>query len=218
MAPTATIAKITCDCADPVALAQSAATRIKGTPEMAITTDTSPRIVVPLDGSALAETALPLAAKVAADRKTQVILLRVIAPPSQVPSELAADLGPLVDLAERRAAEALRTYASSFPGRLVVPVVLVGAHPAAAIIEWLRDHPVDAVIMATHGRRPLWRWLVGSVSETVRRNGLAPVIVVSPRRRQPRADAGVQGGRPGQGEPLPGEWPGTPLLSGASDK
>ncbi len=62
-------------------------------------------------------------------------------------------------------------------------MVLVGSRPAEEIIGWLRGHPVSFVVMATPEKGSL-RWLfTTSLSEAVRRSGLAPVISVSDGRR-----------------------------------
>ena len=108
------------------------------------------RILVPLDGSELSEHAVPVAARLARALGARVILLRVVPPPRVSVPETAGDLPPLVDLEERQAD------------------------------EYLRAHPVDYVVMATHGHGGLRHLITGSVTEAVLRSGLAPVIAVRP--------------------------------------
>ncbi|MER3421776.1 MAG: hypothetical protein C4290_15160 [Chloroflexota bacterium] len=130
------------------------------------------RILVPLDGSALSEHAVPVAARLARALEAAVILLRVVPPPKEPVPPTAGDLPPLVDLEERQE--------PAFAGRPVERVVLVGLHPAEEIITWMRAHPVDFVVMATHGHGGLRHLVTGSVTEAVLRSGLAPVIAVRP--------------------------------------
>ncbi len=138
------------------------------------------RILVPLDGSELSEHAVPVAARLARALEAQVILLRVVPPPREPVPPTAGDLPPLVDLEERQADEYLRAHEAAFAGRPVERVVLVGLHPAEEIIAWIRAHPVDYVVMATHGHGGLRHIITGSVTEAVLRSGLAPVIAVRP--------------------------------------
>lgn len=138
------------------------------------------RILVPLDGSELSEHAVPVAARLARALGAEVILLRVVPPPRATLPETAGDLPPLVDLEERQADEYLRGHEPAFAGTPVERVVLVGPHPAEEIIAWMRTHPVDYVVMATHGHGGLRHLVTGSVTEAVLRSGLAPVIAVRP--------------------------------------
>jgi nucleotide-binding universal stress UspA family protein len=141
----------------------------------------SPRILVTLDGSELAQAALPVAADLAAALQAEVVLLRVVPPVESRPTG-TWDLPAVVDLEERRAYEELyRLAAASFAGRETSAVVLVSAHPAEEIIAWARVHPVDFIVMATHGHGGLRHLVAGSVTEAVVRSGLAPVIAVRPR-------------------------------------
>ena len=77
----------------------------------------------------------------------------------------------------------MRTYEPAFPGQSVARVVLVGSRPAKEIVGWLRDHPVSFVLMATPDTGSLRQLITGSLSEAVRRSGLAPVISIGERPR-----------------------------------
>jgi nucleotide-binding universal stress UspA family protein len=140
----------------------------------------SPKLLVPLDGSELAAAALPVAAEMAAGLGAEVTLLRVV-PPIEGRQHGDWDLPSVVDLEERRAYEDLaRQAAATFPSRETRAVVLVGTHPADEILSWIRMHPVDFIVMATHGHSGLRHLVAGSVTEAVIRSGVAPVIVVRP--------------------------------------
>jgi nucleotide-binding universal stress UspA family protein len=141
----------------------------------------APRVLVTLDGSALAEAALPLAATLSRALGAEVILLQVVPPPPapSLPSD-TFDRPAQVELAKQQADAALRAHEQSFPGLRVTRVVLAGTHPAARIIDWVQEHPVAFVVMATHGHGGLRHLVTGSVTEAVVRHCLAPVIVVRP--------------------------------------
>ncbi len=147
------------------------------------TIETTSRILVTLDGSAQDTAAIAEAAKLAAGLTAQIILLRVVRPLRAGRFDTPGDLLPWMDRAERQADTELRTYEAAFPGLPVTRVVLVGSHPSKEIIGWLRGHPVSFVVMATRGESRLRRLIAGSLSEAVRRSGLAPVISLSERRR-----------------------------------
>jgi nucleotide-binding universal stress UspA family protein len=134
------------------------------------------RVLVPVGDPALTGAATPAAAKLASDLRAEVILLRVVPPPS-ARTPRGADLLPPVDRAERLADAELRRYETAFDGLSVHRVVLVG-EPAAEIIAWLRRRPVDLVVMASRARSRLRRVFRRSVAEAVQRSGLAPVVLV----------------------------------------
>jgi len=51
-------------------------------------------------------------------------------------------------------------------------------HVAAAIVEDAASWPADLLVLGTHGRRGIERWLLGSVAEGVARRSTAPVLLV----------------------------------------
>lgn len=52
--------------------------------------------------------------------------------------------------------------------------------PADQILSYVREHPVDRIVMGTHSPGPIGKLLVGSVAESVLRNSPVPVFVVGP--------------------------------------
>jgi nucleotide-binding universal stress UspA family protein len=75
-----------------------------------------------------------------------------------------------------------------------VETAVVDGDPGDAIIEYAEDEPVDAVVMGTHGRRGLRRFLAGSVTEHVVRLSPVPVFTV----RRPDEDAADEGAEAGE--------------------
>jgi nucleotide-binding universal stress UspA family protein len=150
------------------------------------------RILVPLDGSALAEHALPHAEQVLAPGG-ELVLFRVVAPlepdeaiPLSAEIEFAATHGgeALTRHAHeaatrpRAAAEAYLTGVAARVGRNDIAVTArVGeGHPAERIVEAARG--MDLVVMSTHGRTGLAHFLLGSTAERVVRHATVPVMVV----------------------------------------
>ena len=140
------------------------------------------RILVPLDGSALARQALPFAAELAASTHAELILLTVNAPPlgealeegSSYPrsSELLATLRDRVLGELGGLADELRQQQVS-----VTPVAVEG-FPAEAIIDVAARRQVDLIVMATHGYSGLRRWALGSVADKVLHAATTPLLLV----------------------------------------
>jgi len=139
-------------------------------------------ILVPLDGSPLAEEALASALLLSEAFPAKIHLLRVVEPPAYplygdgyayIPYDEEADLSEARRYIEDRAAT-LRGR-----GLDVSATVLVGT--AGRTIEaYARDETVDVIAMATHGLSGVGRLVLGSVATDVLRRGIAPVLLVRP--------------------------------------
>jgi nucleotide-binding universal stress UspA family protein len=154
------------------------------------------RMLVPLDGSELAETILPFAERIAGPLDTEVLLLSVVEPISVVTGLASAGVvGP--DALYLRQVE-MKKYLAEVAARLeakgvrVRTVLGLGA-PAAEILEVARAEHADLIAMATHGRSGLGRVAFGSVAETVLRSAPVPVLMI---RMTARADAPLKASAP----------------------
>jgi nucleotide-binding universal stress UspA family protein len=127
------------------------------------------KIVVPLDGSAQANVALPLARTFAQATGAAVTLLRV-----KSDHESRAE----VTSALNRIGEA---FASA--GVEVHSIVREG-DPADEILAEVKEQHADLVIMRTHGRSGLGRAVVGSVTERVLKAGIVPLVLLRPGGRR----------------------------------
>ncbi len=144
------------------------------------------RILVTLDGSELAEKALPYAQQMVAP-KGQVILLSVVDVPdfplySVYPMPVATnapDYQTIVDGMTAGTIEYMDKIADSLrmSGLSVKSIVKVG-NPVTTILETIEENSIDAVVMTTHGRSGISRWLFGSVTQKVLQAMPCPVIVV----------------------------------------
>jgi nucleotide-binding universal stress UspA family protein len=144
------------------------------------------RILVPLDGSELAESILPVIERLADGAVAETILLRVVEPPSA--GEAFAAAGVLLpDTLLERQLEA-KAYLEDVRHRLrdtgivARADVRTGAAPEE-ISAAATAHRVDLIAIATHGRGGLGRLLFGSVAEAVLRAAPVPVLMIrSPAR------------------------------------
>jgi nucleotide-binding universal stress UspA family protein len=152
------------------------------------------RMLVPLDGSLSAEAILPFAEQVAGPLDAEVVLFRVVEPPS--PIELVASAGVVSpDTFTLRDIDAKR-YLSEIARRLskkgirVRTRVMVGS-AAEEILGAARSTSADLIAMATHGRSGVGRALFGSVAESVLRASPVPVLLI---RTTAKSDAGPEPG------------------------
>jgi nucleotide-binding universal stress UspA family protein len=146
------------------------------------------RLLIPLDGSALARHALEPVAELATLARAKVLLLHVL-PSDETAPEQAAPIGAgrpeATSLAS--AAEAARTYLEDVASQLrresleVDSHVLVGRHPASAILEEAAAQHCDPIGLATHGRGGLRRLLLGSVADKVVRAASTPLLICRPQ-------------------------------------
>jgi nucleotide-binding universal stress UspA family protein len=143
------------------------------------------KVLVPLDGSTLAEQALPYVRMLAGPLQATIHLLRVIEGPApETGAQLTRRLYEIrSESSERRKAhEYLEALAGPMreAGLLVATGVRVGS-PAVEIVDEAAKEPDTLVAMSTHGRSGVSRWLVGSVTDKVVRAAATPVLVVRPR-------------------------------------
>ena len=133
------------------------------------------RILVPLDGSEVAEIALVHAAQMADIFDAELILLRA-AYLAEVPNfELDETRLLLVNESETYLYEIAHTLQGH--GRCVRTVVC-WSKAAEAIIDYAVGQKVSVVVMATHGHSDPDRWPMGSIAEKVLRNMQVPVLLI----------------------------------------
>ena len=141
------------------------------------------RIIVPLDGSELAEQALAEAAKLAKVTGAPLFLLRVVdftRLESYGPYGLAmeyASFEPVLEEEERVSREYLQAQAEQLAEEgLEVETGVVRGTVSRAIVG--ASIPGDLIVMASHGRGGVTRWLLGSVAEDVVRHSQVPVHLI----------------------------------------
>lgn len=119
------------------------------------------RIVVPLDGSKMAEIALPYAEEIAVRTGRDIVILSVI--------ELA---DPTFRTYLKNTADKTRSNASRFAEKtrskeVDVFITTREGNPAESIVDFTNKWGHNLIIMATHGRSGIGRWAIGSVADKV---------------------------------------------------
>ena len=132
------------------------------------------KILVPLDGSLLAEAALWKAAGIA--NGGTLSLLRAAEARSLVGTDLVEAQVAAVQEAEEYLASVARRLADR--GLKKVETHVWYGPPAAAIVEAAETQKADVIVMSTHGRSGLGRLILGSVAESVLRGTRKPILVV----------------------------------------
>jgi len=146
------------------------------------------RILVPLDGSSLAERALPSAFTIAralsSNGRCAVHLLRVVPP-------LFLSVDPLLyaetlNLSEEEAQAYLTTVATEWSTTYSPLVTAVsGGAVAESIISYTQQEKMDLIVMSSHGRSGLSRWMYGSVAEKVLRQACCATLIIRPGDEPP---------------------------------
>ena len=142
------------------------------------------KVIVPLDGSAFAETVLPHATMLARRMDLGVTLLRVVPEDSPIFGDSISLVDMLASIRED-AATGARDYVAGMGGRLrdsgldVDEVVLQGK-ASSKITEYAKGAQHGMIALTTHGRSGVSRLLLGSIAEAVVRESGCPVLVVRP--------------------------------------
>ncbi|MBI2831229.1 MAG: universal stress protein [Chloroflexi bacterium] len=123
------------------------------------------KILIPLDGSALAERALPYASAIARAKNCEVILFSVgAASPDLTEKPMRAYLWD-------------RAKEMSVPGASVKTEVVFG-NAAEEIIKFAEKNKADLIIISSHGYSGIKRWVMGSVAHKVLSSTVAPVLLL----------------------------------------
>lgn len=151
------------------------------------------RILVPLDGSTRSEHALPYAVQLAQQFSADLVLLGVVPPLVYGPvmhnaagllMEPGGDMGILVTVQEQQR-QGLQAYLDEVAQRSQVaalqPRLLIEEGTVAdAILAVAESSGADTIVMATHGRGGISRWLLGSNADRVVQHSTIPVLLIRP--------------------------------------
>jgi nucleotide-binding universal stress UspA family protein len=136
------------------------------------------RILVPLDGSEIAESVLPYVEDLASTHKSKIVLLRVaLAHTLPGQDEIKAEVSVVREAEE---------YLKGVEERLKKEGFAVESHVrygkgAEEIVDFCQEPNIDAVAMFTHGRAGIGRWLLGSVAEKVVHHCPIPTLLFRPK-------------------------------------
>lgn len=144
------------------------------------------QILVPLDGSDLSIKALEHAEKLASALNCKIILLRVganVSPEAFGIPELSMAMANELTLHRSTSETHLLSYLEQIakPLRdknLTVETIVRSGDPASQIVDLAESQHIDLVVMSSHGRSGLMRWIFGSVAERVLHNLRCSLLVV----------------------------------------
>jgi len=139
------------------------------------------RVLIPLDGSKLAASIMPLVLPIVSDSEAEVVLLHVSVPGKE-------SVHPVPEVAKKRAQEKAETALSEVQASLVAAGVkahVVGAYgdPAEELLGAIERHEAELLAMTSHGREGLSRWRFGSVAEKVLREARCPLLIKTAPRK-----------------------------------
>jgi len=146
-------------------------------------------VLVPLDGTALAEEALAIGASLARRAGAPLHLVSAVEPMLETVRREFPDLAEREtqdETAERRGylervAEMVR---AARPG--VVRTAVLGGEPGAAIARYAAREQLDWIVLTTHGRGRVARWALGSVADTLLRRSETPLLLLHSAGDTPR--------------------------------
>lgn len=162
---------------------------VRAQPSAALTgTVNVPEILVPLDGSPLAEAALGPVAALAGFFDAKISLVNVVQPVLLVPDHTVPSGYDerLTSIQRDTARDYLRDLAEGLreQGLSASGVAVLGAGTADTILDLARPERVGMIALATHGRGSLRRLTLGSVADKLVRAADVPVLVVRPTERR----------------------------------
>ncbi len=164
------------------------------------------KILVPLDGSELAERALPYASELAQALKAKLILLGVVPPPPgrtggvfraaaefmtdkflpDTPDDLDKSLHPISKDRQMASLEAevkrqLMPVAEQLQEQGInIKVAVAYGRPTDGIFHYVQHEKIDLIVMSTHGESGLRPYAYGGTADRVARRSLVPVLLVRP--------------------------------------
>lgn len=141
------------------------------------------KILVPLDGSSLAECVIPHIEAIAKAESSLVELISAIEP-VEIPTrgKIALTDDDLKQISYELKKET-RKYLERIAERLKksgikATYTILSGKPAESMVEYVNDNNYDLVIIATHGRSGITKWFWGSVAEKILRAINVPVLLV----------------------------------------
>ncbi len=139
------------------------------------------KVLVPLDGSPLAEKALPHVLELAARMKMEVVVARAPAAPraATVDQEGNPEFKKIAKEIVKEAETYLETKVKEIQAKgLKVSSLLLDGEAAGEIIDLARKTPNNLIAISTHGWSGIGRWVLGNVTERVVRHSGDPVLII----------------------------------------
>jgi nucleotide-binding universal stress UspA family protein len=151
------------------------------------------KIMVPLDGSELAECVLPHVEAIANGIPVKELVILRVVEPERFYAVADSPIDP--NLASAREAEGKKRaedYLAEVVNRLDLPGLTIKTKAivgrvAESLVDYCVDERVDLIIIATHGRSGVTRWVRGSVADKILRSSKIPVLMI----RAPGTEQGI---------------------------
>ena len=143
------------------------------------------KVLVPLDGSELAECVLPHAGSIAKGCEVQDIIFLRVVEPFHMPA--SGDGGILNEVDIKRVDSENMALAKNYLKEVAdrtkyegvtVQLEVISGRPSDSIADYATKNEVDLIVIATHGRSGISRWVLGSVADRVMRSACVPVLMV----------------------------------------
>jgi nucleotide-binding universal stress UspA family protein len=141
------------------------------------------KILVPLDGSELAECVFPHVEAIARGCQVKsIVFIRVVEPFHQPAGDYVFNLEEIqrIDAQQKLAAEDYLKKVSSKINQAgaAVKIEAMSGRPAEVLADYATKNQVDLIVIATHGRSGVSRWVWGSVADRILRSACIPVLMV----------------------------------------
>lgn len=142
------------------------------------------KIMSPLDGSQIAEVALPYAEELAGRLGSEVTLLYVNEQSDRSYQHMhELYMEKIADTVKNGSESYAKTSGIQMPVR--VNNVILNGHPAEKIVEYADKENIGLIVMSTHGRSGIRHWTIGSVAEKVLRATSKPVALIRAKDSKP---------------------------------
>ncbi len=149
------------------------------------------RVLIPLDGSELAEQSIPFAHAVTQENGT-LVYVQVVPEAEPIKSLTGGPVASADEVAaifKESATGDLVKAAERWDGIAPRYEIAVGVgDPAHTILELAEAHKAELIVIASHGRGALGRWTFGSVADRLSRTSTVPVLIIRPRDAAPEID------------------------------
>jgi len=145
------------------------------------------RVLVPLDGSKLAEQVLPAIIPIASALGCEVTLFRVLVVETAGPftGRWYLPQNSSFETADQDARSYLERLAGHIEEQGIRVSTAIQLGPVAkSIVDYAEGHDIDLIAMCTHGRTGIARWALGSVADRLLRAGDKPLLLVRARRNR----------------------------------
>jgi nucleotide-binding universal stress UspA family protein len=148
------------------------------------------RLLVPLDGSKLAEVALPYAEETARHLGSEVILINVRTPIENLDKPEQREY--LTIMAATTEQNIKKSTDKPQGEKVKVASAVIGSltllnHPAEEIVDYAEKENISLIVMATHGNTGIKRWALGSTANKVARTCKCPILLIRANTGAPKS-------------------------------